>query len=219
MAKKDLTGKMIGDLEVLYENGRTREGRVVWHCKCHGCKEQNEVDVCSHELLNGDTTSCGCKKRKMLEERNYKHGEAGTHFYKAWQAMKRRCDNKSQLHYCYYGGRGITYQESWASFENFKKDMYDSYIEHIKEYGKKDTTLDRIDVDGNYCLDNCRWATKVVQANNTRRNTFLTYNGETHTLSEWSKILDIRYDRIINRLSKGYSVEDILYKGNLKRKG
>lgn len=219
MAKKDLTGQMIGDLEVLYENGRTREGRVVWHCKCYGCKEQNEVDVCSHELLNGDTTSCGCKKKKILQERNYRHGESDTHFYNAWQAMKRRCDNKSQQHYKDYGGRGIIYQKSWDDFLNFKNDMYESYQKHIKEYGEKQTTLDRIDVNGNYCKENCRWATIKEQMNNTRRNTFLTYNGETHTLAQWSEKLNIRYAKIINRLSKGYSVEDILYKGNLKRKG
>ncbi|HMS90732.1 MAG TPA: hypothetical protein PKC87_00720 [Candidatus Absconditabacterales bacterium] len=103
--------------------------------------------------------------------------------------MKARCNNKNNHAYKNYGGRGISIE--WNSYEDFKKDMEESYLKHCDEWTEKQTTLDRIDNNGNYCKKNCRWATRWKQNNNRSNNKYINYKGESHTRSEWIKILGI----------------------------
>lgn len=93
----------------------------------------------------------------------------------------------------------------WSSFEEFRDDMYASYLEHVKKHGEKDTTIERTDVDGNYCKENCRWATQREQQNNTRKNVFVIHNGETKTVAQWSDLLNIPRPTMYTRISKGFS--------------
>lgn len=122
-----------------------------------------------------------------------KHGMFGTSTYVCWAGMKQRCNDKKCEAYRNYGGRGIKYSDDWEKFENFYRDM-----------GKrpKGASLDRIDVNGDYCKENCRWANWVVQANNKRTNRVIEYNGECKTLAEWARYLRINIRTLAARLDK-----------------
>jgi hypothetical protein len=123
--------------------------------------------------------------------------------YKTWLRMKERCYNPHKDKYKYYGGRGIKVCARWSKFENFLADM-----------GEKPAglTLDRVDNDGDYKPSNCRWATLKEQARNKRNNHFLTFRGETRTLTEWARTLKIPQPTLSRRLIDGWRVEDALTK-------
>ena len=121
-------------------------------------------------------------------------------FYKLWNGIKARCYYPGNISYKNYGAKGIRLSENWMIFLNFKKDMYDSYIEHQKIYGSKNTTIERIDSNKGYSVENCRWATRIEQNNNTSRNTFITYRGRTLSISQWSRIIEIDRSSLLYRL-------------------
>lgn len=128
------------------------------------------------------------------------HGDTGTKLYMAWLNMKARCNRKSAREYSNYGGRGIKVCDEWLhSYETFKEwAMSNGYNDKL--------TLDRINVDGNYCPKNCRWITNKEQQNNKRNNVVYTYNGETKTLAEWSECLGICYKTLQKRI-KNWGVD------------
>ena len=131
---------------------------------------------------------------------NYRHGMYGTPTYKSWSEMKQRCKNPNHSKTdCYVG---VTYCEEWEKFENFYRDMGER---------PEGTTLDRIDVYGNYEPSNCRWADNHTQATNKRNSRYLTLNGITRHISEWSKITGIKRRTISARiLNYGWSIEKAL---------
>mgnify|MGYP001607689769 FL=1 len=112
-------------------------------------------------------------------------------FYQIWANMKQRCLNKNMLYYWNYGGRGIKVSDEWLQFEGFKKDMYKTY--------KNDLTIDRIDSNGNYCKENCRWATRTEQNNNARTNKIIEYRGIKRTFSQWVALLGLKGSTIRQR--------------------
>lgn len=119
-----------------------------------------------------------------------------TRIYSIYKGMKDRCRYKTNDNYERYGGRGIRVCEEWlADYMNF-------YNWAINNGYKEGLTLDRIDSNKNYEPDNCRWATYKEQANNTRRNNFITYNGETHTLTEWAEKLGIKRSTLTTRIHR-----------------
>ena len=132
-----------------------------------------------------------------------KHGMATTRLYQCWADMKQRCNNPHNQFYARYGGRGITYCESWEDFEPFMQwALSNGYSDLL--------TLDRINNDGNYEPNNCRWTTPKIQANNTRRNHKLSYQGQTLTVSEWADYLGISYSCMLSRVRRGWSMERIV---------
>lgn len=110
-----------------------------------------------------------------------------THFWYKWIHMISRCTRENDSRFESYGGRGIKVCEKWIDFTGFYEDMHESYVLHVKEHGKKNTTLDRIDVNGNYEPGNCRWATIQEQAYNRTTNVFWEYDGKKLTMAEWAK--------------------------------
>lgn len=133
---------------------------------------------------------------------NYKHGGKGTRLYNIWCGMKNRCYNKKDAHYPRWGGRGIIVCSEWLlAFDNFQKwAMHNGYAD--------DLSIDRIDNDGNYCPDNCRWIPMSEQNNNQRSNRLITYKGQTMNLKKWSDKLGINYGTLLSRLDESkWSVE------------
>ncbi|MGH7974979.1 MAG: hypothetical protein ACREBR_05610 [bacterium] len=128
---------------------------------------------------------------------NFKHGEGKTRFYIIWAGMKTRCLNKNTSYYNRYGGRGIKMCDRWLSFLNFKDDMYQLYLDHVKEFGESSTSLDRKDVNKNYELSNCKWATNSEQVRNCRDSTqSINYTEHTRYRKLYTKYLHrVIYDQ------------------------
>lgn len=156
MKKRDLTGQRFGRLTVLADAGR-KDGRAVWLCRCD-CGHHTTVR--SSNLIQGRATSCGCWRREAPS----KHNGKGTRLYNIWRAMAQRCGYPKHKSYKDYGGRGIRVCQEWAeSFATFQ--------EWAQANGyQDDLTIDRVDVNGNYCPENCRWATKAEQNRNQRKS-------------------------------------------------
>lgn len=149
---KDLTGQTFGKLTVLERGANSAGGKAKWRCLC-ACG--NETQVLGDSLLRGRTKACGCLQKVS----KLSHAMTGTRPHRIWIGMKFRC--KSTKNWEYYGSRGIAYDPSWESFENFWADMREGYSDNL--------TLDRIDNGKGYCKGNCRWADWSTQQSNKRR--------------------------------------------------
>lgn len=201
MGKKiDLTGRIFGRLTVLYEQIERVNKQILWVCKCE-CG--NITVVYGNDLNRGKTTSCGCFKI----ENQTTHGQLvrdnlDKTLYRTWYHMIERCYNPTNISYKYYGEKGVKVCDRWLnSVTDFISDMGDR---------PKGYTLDRIDNDGDYTRENCKWSNSETQCNNRRSNKFITFNGETLSQSQWSKKLFGNTYTIKNRLYCGWSIERIL---------
>lgn len=202
---KDLTGQRFGRLTVVSRAENTQSGQTRWNCRCD-CG--NKKIIMGSSLRKGITTSCGCYRKENLLKCSIKHGKKNTRLYVVWQGMRRRCFDTNIEAYKNYGGRGITVCPKWLDFESFYTwAIANGYDENAK---RGECTLDRIDVNGNYEPDNCRWVNMKAQANNMRKNVNLEYNGETKTLREWCELLNLSYNTIYGRLMKGWDIQKAL---------
>lgn len=155
--KIDVTGTRFGRLTA-YSFDATISGQTFWVCKCD-CGSTVSVNL--SKLRNKETRSCGCLRAEVSADRMRTHGKARTGTYRSWEAMKQRCTNPNYSEFYLYGGRGIKVCERWLQFESFLADM------GVRPEGK---SIDRIDVNGDYTKDNCRWATATEQARNKRNH-------------------------------------------------
>lgn len=131
----------------------------------------------------------------------WRHGLVRTRAYKSWAKMKERCLNPKCREYAYYGGRGISVCSGWLNFRNFYADMGEC---------PPGRSIDRIDNDGNYEPENCRWADVKTQCRNRRSNVVLTFLGKTQTLIEWSEETGLSQSTLEHRVKRGWSVERAL---------
>lgn len=197
---KDLTGERFGNLVVVGQAGRYKGTKVLWNCKCD-CG--NTTTQLSHTLTKKLVVSCGCYNRLKTEKGNTKHGLRYTRLYSIWKGIKTRCNNLNNHAYKNYGARGIKVCEEWSTFLPFYEwAMANGYEEHL--------TIDRIDVDGDYEPQNCRWATMQEQLNNTRVNRFITIGSETKTMAEWAREFGLSYNGMKYKLSLGLSDDELL---------
>ena len=190
----DLTGKRFGYLTVLQKDN-TKNGVAYWLCKCD-CG--NKKAIKGQHLKSGNTLSCGCMHRK------YSHGQSNTRLYHIWRTMKARCFDSNSLKYSRYGGRGITMCEDW-------KNSFVPFYNWAMENGYDESlSIDRIDNNGGYFPQNCRWATPKEQANNTSKNVVLEYNGESGTLSQMANKYGLKPTIVSKRLKRGWTIEKAL---------
>ena len=192
---KDIAGQVYGRLLVIEQDGFVVRGSAkkrlaAWKCLCN-CG--NTIRVAGASLRSGNTESCGCIARELTIKRNTTHGKSRTKEYSSYLQMIKRCTDKNSEDYKDYGGRGIRVCDRWLeSFENFFQDMGERPDKH---------SLDRIDVDGNYSPENCRWADSLTQARNKRNNRWVEYNGRIYTVAELSQLLQIPYTTLIYQLN------------------
>ena len=157
-----------GEPELRWKGGKNRVHYPV-RCRCG-----TDAVILSQNLRNGLSTSCGCRPPTPT------HGYSRTEVYRHWSAMKARCLYASHKHYHHYGGRGITFCEAWGKFTGF--------LPWALSSGYEDgLTLERVDVNGNYCPENCTWVTQAEQCCNTRRSRMITAFGETKCVTLWER--------------------------------
>lgn len=198
-------GEQIGHVVVIVEDephitpSGTKHRRYVCQCECGNLKSFIEWNL----KKSGDHANCGCVNRREVAERSRTHGKSYTKLYGIWGSMIKRCRNPKDYHYEQYGRRGIIVCDEWLDYLTFEAwALSNGYVEGL--------SIDRRDVDGNYCPQNCRWVTDYTQMNNRRNTYYLEYNGVRLSLSEWSAQTGLSRATIRQRILAGWGVEKAL---------
>lgn len=197
----NIIGQRFGKLLVVQKIDNEQK-RTKYRCICD-CG--NTVVVDGYNLRHGIANPCVCtqKYQSGINNGTYKHGSSQTRLYGIWQGMLNRCRNPKVNRFDSYGGRGIAVCDEWQEFAAFQSwSLANGYNDSL--------SIDRIDVNGNYCPSNCRWADNQTQANNRTTNHILDFNGESHNIAEWSIITGINKGTIQSRLRRGWSVAQAL---------
>ena len=189
------------EVQMFDKKGRKNGVKQYYKCKCD-CGNEKIASLWS--LRDGHTLSCGCLQREKNVERLIIHNLSASRIYRIWRAIKNRCLNKKLMDYKNYGGRGIKVCEEW------KNDFMSFYNWSMAHDYADDLTIDRIDVNGNYSPENCKWSTKKEQSNNRRTCCNFTYNGVTKNYKQWCEFLNINYKTFYSRISRGWEIKKAL---------
>lgn len=201
-----------GRLSIVSEGARSKRGRktFILLCKC-GAQITREQE----QVFRGGIKSCGCLKKdkqklfgKSMKKYTLKHGLEGTRFYRTYRGIIHRTKHPSCQQYKWYGGKGI--KCLWDSFEEFKKDMYKSYLEHSRQFGEKNTFIERKDNEKDYSAENCIWATSTVQARNRSNNLYISYKGETLIVADWARKIGCNNQTLWERVRKKWPLERVV---------
>lgn len=198
-------GQTYHQLIVIDDMERRDDGHIVMLCQCT-CGNMSTPILAN--LVTNTSKSCGCRNIQGIIDRNITHGLTHHPLYRVLAQMIQRCTNPNNDAYQYYGARGISICDSWSSLSNVQ-----NFITWAKANGWYEgcgLSIDRIDNDGPYSPDNCRWVTNEEQMNNTRSNVWLTCSGKSMTLKQWANDLGVDYRVISARLSRGWSVHNAL---------
>lgn len=201
----DLSGQKFGRLTVI-ERTKNYKGRVFWKCLCE-CG--NYCYISTKTLRNNTAKSCGCLRIDLLKQRVCKHSMTNTRLYKIWKNIKKRCYGNTPYLTKYYKDKGIVMCKEW------KNDFLAFYNWSINNGYDNNTnrgvcTLDRINYNGNYEPSNCRWISIQKQQLNKSSNRLITYNNETHCISEWAKIINVKPKTLEMRFLRGWDIEKAL---------
>lgn len=191
---KDLTGQRFGRLVAIKDVGINKYGKHLWLCQCDCGKTKITL---SNSLCTDRSLSCGCLQIEVRIKNGTIHGLEYTCFSKLYKGIKQRCYNPNHKNYDRYGGRGIRMCDRWLSdIRNFAADM--------GERVDKKLTIERIDNNGDYSPENCKWATRKEQGNNTIRCHPVTIDGVTKNISQWSEYFGIKRSTMSGRVRKGW---------------
>lgn len=197
-ARHDLSGRRFGRLVATRHHGSTPGGKPQWLCLCD-CGKQHIVSA--NNLRRNSVRSCGClavESARRASSMRRSHGCTGTRLEGIWKDMNARCYNPRSRFFRRYGGRGIGICKQWrqerAAF--FAWALSNGYAPGL--------SIDRVNNDGDYAPDNCRWATAKEQANNTPRNRFIEHAGRRLTLTQWAELSGIPMKRLWYRISAGW---------------
>ena len=205
----NMIGKVYGNLTVLEYCGTDKYHNKLYKCKCV-CG--NETITQGYGLRTNHVKSCGCLKKSVAKQNFTTHGLRNHPLYITWVNMRKRCNDSNATGYENYGGRGIKICDEWNNdFEIF-------YNWAIKNGYKKGLTIDRINNNGNYEPNNCRFVDYYIQGSNKRNNHFITINGETKTLFQWSRLYNIDPSLILCRIKRGWTEQDAITKPIKRRR-
>lgn len=209
-AKIDITGRRFGSLVVIREDAtRSNDGKVRWECRCD-CGATHVVP--GRALRNGTSKRCPACNKQWLIERGRRqfptsHGMSNSPEFKIWWSVIRRCTNPNDSAWASYGGRGIKICQRWRdSFQAFYDDMGPRPAGHSAG-GRALYSIERRDVDGDYCPENCYWATDETQARNRTDNIWLTYNGVRMCQADAAKAAGLTVAAVISRRKRGWPEE------------
>lgn len=202
-------------LEIVGVQQTGRKGRVLVNCVC-GKQKSMQLS----QFYNPKVHSCGCVGiAKGEDSPYYKHGMSRTRIFNVYRDMINRCYDPNDVSYIHYGARGITVCDEWLGDKGVKEFCKWSYENRYDENAPRgQCTLDRIDPNGNYCPENCRWVSMSVQANNKRNNNYYTIDGVTKTLSEWCREYgNLCVQSVYGRLNRGMDIKTALTKPMQKK--
>ena len=195
----DIAGSRISNWDVSSQTPQRKSGHYYMECACLCGSGSRLVRI--EKLATGVSKSCGCLRDNALTT----HGKTSSatrkesRSYWIWAAMKQRCLNPNNKGYPNYGGRGVTICDKWMSFEGFYSDMGDKPAR---------LSLERINNNNGYSPENCKWADRASQNSNKRNNRYIEANGETRTITEWSRVLGVSHATIISRIERDWSEVD-----------
>lgn len=211
--REDISGNRYGRLVAIsYHHFSAKQRQTFWLCQCD-CGRK--VIVGKSHLKDGHTKSCGCLQRevssKVTSARNYKHGHTNERLYKIWTSIKTRCHNERSKGFCDYGGRGIKMCDEWNDYESFRTWAFANGYDELAERGV--TTIDRIDVNGNYCPENCRFISIAEQNRNKRTVRKFEYNGNIYTIPGFANKIGMSRSALYDRFYRGnWDVDKVIKK-------
>lgn len=201
MKPRDITGQKFGKLTAIkldHIKSYSTSTKRYWLCKCK-CGNYSIVE--QGQLTRGKTKSCGCIQKEYFKT---KHNLRNSKIYETWSNIKKRCYNARSTRYKWYGAKNIKMCDEW------KNDFKTFYDWSINNGYKEPLTIDRIDVNGNYEPNNCRWVDWKQQQQNKNSNINITYKNQTKCIAEWARIFNINRATLQWRIKQGWKIDEAL---------